>query len=112
MDNVKDDRYYAEKILHYVKVAISCSKRVDFSDPEGSEEGIYAINFCLIEIRELSEKLTPSFKKEKFPVSIEDLINFRNTLTHDYGNIDFSVYRSLVKKDLPKIQSALEKYLK
>ena len=46
MDNVKDDRYYAKKILYYVKGALSCAKRIDFSNPDANEEGIFAINFC------------------------------------------------------------------
>jgi uncharacterized protein with HEPN domain len=112
LDNLKDNRYYAEKILHYVTVAIDCAKRVDFSDPEANEESIFAINFCLIEIREFAQKLSPDFREKNFPVSIEDLALFRNTLTHDYGNVDFSLYRSLVKKDLPKIRKALKEYLR
>jgi uncharacterized protein with HEPN domain len=53
-----------------------------------------------------------SLLKEKLPISIDDLVAFRNTLTHDYGNVDFSLYRDLVFKDLPKLKSALIKYLK
>jgi uncharacterized protein with HEPN domain len=112
LDRVKDDRYYAEKILHYVEVAISCAKRVDFSNPEGNEEGIFAINFCLIEIRELAQKLSEDFRKTNLPLSLDDLVIFRNTLTHDYGNVDFVVYRSLIRRDLPRIEKALKHYLK
>jgi len=112
MDKEKDDRYYAEKILHYIEVAISCGKRVNFSNPEENEEGIFAINFCLIEIREYAQKLSPQFKKADFPISIDDLALFRNTLTHDYGNVDFSMYRNIVKKDLPQIERALKDYLR
>jgi uncharacterized protein with HEPN domain len=112
MDNLKDDRYYAKKILYYVEAALSCSKRVDFSQPEANQEGIFAINFCLIQIREYAENLSPSFLENKFPVSLTDLAMLRNTLTHDYGNVDFSIYKHVVQDDLPKIKKALLKYLK
>lgn len=102
MDNVKDDRYYAKKILYYVKGALSCAKRIDFSNPDANEEGVFAIHFCLIQIREYAERLSPSFLKTDFPVSLSDLISLRNTLTHDYGNIDFSIYQSVIKKRFAK----------
>lgn len=73
---------------------------------------MFAINFCLIEIRELAQNLSPEFQKDNFPFSINDLALFRNTLTHDYGNVDFSLYRDLVKKDLPKVEKTLKKFLR
>jgi uncharacterized protein with HEPN domain len=73
MDKQKDDRYYAKRILRYVSSALNSAEHVDFSRPEANEEGIFAINFCMIQIRELAEKLSSTFLKSEFPVSLTDL---------------------------------------
>ena len=37
---------------------LSFASRVDFSNPERNEEAIYAMNFCIVQIKEMS----PSFR--------------------------------------------------
>ena len=40
------------------------------------------------------------------------MIGFRNLLTHDYGRVDFSVYKKVVYSDLVFLKMQLEDYLK
>jgi len=33
-------------------------------------------------------------------IDVAGIIRFRNQITHDYGNVDFSFYQKLVEKDV------------
>jgi uncharacterized protein with HEPN domain len=111
MSKNKNDRYYAEKLLVYIQKALSISKHIDFSSPSSNEVGLFAVNFCLIEMREIAGKLTSSFLQSHPEIDLPSLIAFRNVLAHDYGQVDFSAYRSLIAQDLPKMEKELFKYV-
>jgi uncharacterized protein with HEPN domain len=111
MENKKDDRYYAKKIIGDINAIVSYAKRVDFSKPEQNAQAIDAINFRLIQIRESLAGFSPEFLLAHPAIDVDGIVSFRNQVTHDYGNVDFSFYKKLIEKDLVKIQSQLLAYL-
>jgi uncharacterized protein with HEPN domain len=112
MNNTKNDHYYALKMLGDIDAILNYAKRVDFSDPDLNRQSLDAINFRLIQIRESLGELTDDFIKNNPAINYEGLIGFRNLLTHDYGSVDFSVYKKVVYSDLVFLKKQLEDYLK
>lgn len=111
MTKAKDDRYYAELVLREINKLLDFSSRVDFSDPERNEEAIYAMNFCIIQIRENIGYLSDDFKRSKIGHFVNQFTDFRNLLVHEYGKTDYSAYEDLIKNDMRKLKENLERYL-
>lgn len=111
MENKKDDRYYAQKIIGDIDAIVSQAKRVDFSKPEQNVQAIDAINFRLIQIRESLAGFSPEFLVSHPAIDVDGIVSFRNQVTPNYGNVDFSFYKKLIEKDLAKIKNELLAYL-
>ena len=111
MTRKKDDRYYAELILNEVNKLIDFASRVNFSDPERNEEAIYAMNFCVVQIRENIACLSADFQRNRLGIKAEKFADFRNLLVHDYGNTDYSAYSDFVNNDIHILKRHLEQYL-
>lgn len=107
----KDDRYYAEILLGEVNKLLDFASRVDFSEPEKNEEAIYAMNFCIVQIRENINFLSADFQVNKLGIRVGQFSDFRNLLVHEYGKTDYSAYRDLVDHDMKKLKANLEAYL-
>ena len=107
----KDDRYYAEILLREVDKLLGFASRVDFSEPEKNEEAIYAMNFCIVQIKENIAFLSPDFQKNKLGIRVGQFSDFRNLLVHEYGRTDYSAYRDLVEKDIRNLKANLEAFL-
>ncbi|MCR5692364.1 MAG: DUF86 domain-containing protein [Bacilli bacterium] len=107
----KDDRYYAEILLGEVNKLLDFASRVDFSEPEKNEEAIYAMNFCIVQIRENINFLSADFQVNKLGIRVGQFSDFRNLLVHEYGKTDYSAYRDLVDRDMKKLKANLEAYL-
>jgi uncharacterized protein with HEPN domain len=107
----KDDRYYAEILLGEVNKLLDFASRVDFSEPEKNEEAIYAMNFCIVQIRENINFLSADFQVSKLGIRVGQFSDFRNLLVHEYGKTDYSAYRDLVDRDMKKLKANLEAYL-
>ena len=107
----KDDRYYAELLLRETNKLLSFASRVDFSNPEWNEEAIYAMNFCIVQIKENVALLSDDFRQNKLGVRLSRFIDFRNLLVHEYGKTDYSAYRDLIETDVPKLKASLETFL-
>ncbi len=107
----KDDRYYAAILLREVDRLIDFSKRVDFSDPERNVEAIYAMNFCIVQIRENLDSLSQDFKRAKLGFRLDQFTNFRNLLVHEYGKTDYTAYRDFIESDIPAFRKTLAAFL-
>lgn len=111
MTRTKDDRYYAERLLIETDKFLAFASRADFSDPERNEEAIYAMNFCIIRIREIMANLSEDFQRRRLKIRAGQFADFRNLLVHDYGNMDYSAYKDLAEKDIRKMKANLQTYL-
>jgi len=111
MTKQKNDRYYAEMVLRDIEKLLHFAARADFSDPEKNEEAIYAMNFCMVQIKENIACLSEDFQKYRLGLRIGQLDDFRNTLVHEYGHTDYSAYKELVNNDMRRIKGILEEYL-
>ena len=111
MTRMKNDRYHAELLLSEVEKLLHFAARVDFTDPERNEEAVYAMNFCIVQIRERMGFLSDEFQRGKLGVTVNQFADFRNLLVHEYGKTDYSAYQDFIEKDVPRLRDALKKYL-
>ena len=110
MTKRKDDRYYAGLVLTEVNRLLAFASRVDFSDPERNEEAIYAMNFCIVQIKEHISFLSEEFQKNKLGIRPSRFSDFRNLLVHEYGKTDYSAYEDLVRVDMCRLKENLETF--
>jgi uncharacterized protein with HEPN domain len=101
-----------KKIVEDIKLIWSYSKRVDFSDPSLNGQALDAINFRMIQIRESIAGFSPEFIKNHPEIDFDGIVGFRNLITHDYGHVDYSVYKKMIEVDLSDIEKKLVRYLK
>lgn len=111
MTKIKDDRHYAEKVLKEVNKLLHFAKHVDFSDPERNEEALYAVHFCIVQIRENIAYLSEDVQRNRLGIRVGQFADFRNLLVHEYGKTDYSAYQDLVEKDMRRLKANLEAFL-
>ena len=56
--------------------------------------------FRFIQISEHIKKLTNAFKINHTHIPWRDIIGLRNRIVHEYGNVDLSIVRDVVKSDI------------
>lgn len=112
MSTKKDDRYYAALLLREVNRLLDFASRVDFSDPDHNEEAIYAMNFCMVQIKENIAFLSRDFQMNRLGIPVSQLTDFRNLLVHEYGHVDYGAYNDFVRTDIRKLKKNLEAFLK
>ena len=91
MENVKDDRYYAEKLqkdLQYIIRHMSGVSEEVFSADEILQD---AMMFRLIQVSENARKLSDSFRDAYPLVPWYAVYGLRNRFVHDYGAVDLHI---------------------
>lgn len=84
MDNVKDDRYYLNKIIDDLQFLISHTNGKSYNDVESDPVLIDCIMFRLIQIAENSDKLTSAFKTKYKNLPWREIKGMRNRIVHDF----------------------------
>ena len=108
MDNVKNDKYYLNKIIEDINFIIEKTKDISLEEFDSDELLNSAINFKFIQISENSSRLS-----EKLILSNQDVPWFkikglRNKIVHDYDNLFFDVIYNTIKTDLPDLSLKLK----
>lgn len=111
MDNLKNDKYYLEKIiadLAFIAAHTSGKSKEEF---ESNELLIDSVMFRLIQIAENNSKLSEQFKSEHKNVPWLAIRGMRNRIVHDYGVVDLSVIYDTVIYDIPEMYKLLSAIL-
>jgi uncharacterized protein with HEPN domain len=112
MDNVKDDKFYLEKVVLDIKFLIKHTQNITREELEKDEVLLDSIMFRFIQISELIKKLTYEFRIKNSTIPWKNIIGLKNKMIHEYGNIDLDIIYSTLKKDLFEIlyllQSSIE----
>ena len=108
MDNIKNDKYYANKILNDVRYLIKLSKEYSREQISNNETVLDSILFRFVQIAENSLKLTPGFKQKHNKIMWTSINGLRNRIVHDYGHTDFSIILDTLEKDIPEFEKVLE----
>ncbi|MBE5743291.1 MAG: DUF86 domain-containing protein [Clostridiales bacterium] len=108
MDNIKNDRYYVDKILVDVRYLMGLSKKYTKEQILSDETVLDSIFFRFIQIAENSNKLTESFKNKNTEIAWSSISGLRNRIVHDYGHTDLNVILDTLQNDIPKLCVYLE----
>jgi len=104
MDNIKDDQYYAKKILADLVFLIKHTKSISQEEFNENEVLLDSVMFRFIQISANIKLLTDSFKNKYNQIPWKSIIGLRNKIVHDYGKIDHQVIYSTVKNDIYELE--------
>lgn len=108
MDNIKDNKYYLNKITINLEFIIKHTEGLSLSEFESDEVLIDSILFRLIQISENSDKLTLKFKDEHSSFPWRSIKGMRNRIVHEYGNVDLTVVYNTIKEDIPYLLNLIK----
>ena len=112
MSEIKDDKYYLSRMLHYsmlieayYKVLMRHGKNMTADDQES--DGI------IFKFNQLGEEAKPYLRNHSdLSQHITLLIRFRNKIIHDYDTVTYSFFDEIIVNDIPKLIVILENCLK
>jgi len=108
MDNIKDDKYYLEKIKTDLKFIIDHTDGKTKSELECDEVLIDCIMFRIIQIAENNGKLSDKFKADHKDVPWLAIKGMRNRIVHDYGVVDLAIVYDTVTRGIPEMYKLLK----
>ena len=109
MDNVKDDKYYLQKIIDDVSFVVDTTKDLSMEDFLSDELINSAVNFKFIQISENVSKLSDNIIVSNSDIPWHKIKGLRNKIVHDYENVCLDVLYNTVKKDFPQFLIQLKK---
>ncbi len=101
MDNVKDDIYYAKKVVVDMQFLIANTKGQAIEQISKNEILLDSIMFRLIQISENTTKLSENFKRRNNEIPWSAIKGLRNRIVHDYGNVDYGIIYETVIDEIP-----------
>lgn len=113
MNDEQRDRIVLQKIVQY------CDEAKEMLVQSGNTEAgfmknkacRYASAMCLMQIGELSNRLSDTAKVQMSIISWNSIRGMRNVLAHDYMSVDWNVIWETVTQNLPVLRLACEQYL-
>lgn len=70
-----------------------------------------ACSACIIQIGELTTRLTESFKNQHSEIAWNAIKAMRNIHAHDYESVRFEVMWEILTKDIPDLKKSLQEIL-
>ena len=108
MDNVKNDKYYLNKIIGDLEFMIEHTKDKSADEIEENPLLMDSIMFRLVQIAENGEKLTSDFKENHKEIQWKAIKGMRNRIVHDYGFIDLTIVYDTVANSVPELYKQLK----
>lgn len=103
MNNVKNDKYYLQKIREDLIFVEKHTENVSREQLEQDEILLNAMMFKLIQISENVKKLSEEYKKANNDIPWQDILGLRNRIVHDYGNVNLEIIFVALKEDIPQL---------
>ena len=108
MDNIKNNRYYIDKILADLKFVIEHTQGKTQKEIEVDDLLVDSIMFRVIQIAENSMKLDEDFQKKNSHIPWRAIRGMRNMIVHNYGTVDLSIVYDTVANSIPELYRMLE----
>ena len=107
MDNIKDDFYYAKRILKSIEV--TCRYLENKSMDDFIDDGFLcdAIENRFTKIAEDAKKLSDDYKKSIKNIPWDGIYSIRNRVCHDYDVVDYAILYRTIKVNFPQFKQAL-----
>ena len=108
MDNIKNNRYYIDKILADLKFVIEHTQGKTQKEIEVDDLLVDSIMFRVIQIAENSMKLDEDFQKKNSHILWRAIRGMRNMIVHNYGTVELSIVYDTVANSIPELYRMLE----
>ncbi len=107
MDNVKNDKYYLEKIISDLGFIIEHTKGKTKDEIENNDLLVDSIMFRIIQIAENNSRLSEEFKKEYSEIPWVAIKGMCNKIVHDYGVVNMVIVYDTVTRWIPEMYEKL-----
>lgn len=107
MDNVKNDKYYLEKIISDLGFIIEHTKGKTKDEIENNDLLVDSIMFRIIQIAENNSRLSEKFKKKYSEIPWVAIKGMRNKIVHDYGVVNMVIVYDTVTRWIPEMYEKL-----
>lgn len=111
MDNVKNDKYYLEKIISDLGFIIEHTKGKTKDEIENNDLLVDSIMFRIIQIAENNSRLSEEFKKKYSEIPWVAIKGMRNKIVHDYGVVNMVIVYDTVTRWMPEMYEKLMRIL-
>lgn len=108
MDNIKNDKYYIQKIIQDLQFIVKHMYNIDADELNANEVLLDSMLFRMIQISENAKKLSDEYKQGKSYIPWNSLYGLRNRIVHDYGNVDLKIVYETLKNDIPELLEMIE----
>lgn len=68
---------------------------------------LHAVLYNIAVIGEAANKISPAFKQANAEIPWAAIINMRNRIIHDYGNINIQAVKEVLDNDLPVLKQQI-----
>ena len=107
MDNVKNDKYYLEKIISDLRFIIEHTKGKTKDEIENNDLLVDSIMFRIIQIAENNSRRSEEFKKKYSEIPWVAIKGMRNKIVHDYGVVNMVIVYDTVTRWIPEMYEKL-----
>lgn len=107
MENIKDDKYFVDKILECISIIEDISKGKDIEELEQNVLLNNTIMFQFSLIGEYSGRLSEEYKNKKPNIPWSSIKGFRNNIIHNYDGVIYSRVEQTIKVDVPNLKKDL-----
>ena len=108
MDNVKNDRFYLEKIIADLKFVVDHTKDMTQAEMQENDLLIDSVMFRIIQIAENGAKLTDVFRAAHPDIPWAAIRGMRNRIVHNYGLVSMSIVYDTVVHHIPKMYAMMK----
>lgn len=113
MNSSERDVFVLERIIMYGRQALAAVDEFGCSEKAfvGSFTCRNACAMCILQIGELSGRLSDETKDKISDVPWRNIRGMRNILAHNYGEVDPTATWLTVRQDIPLLLAACERFL-
>ena len=107
------DKIVVQKIIKYCNDIEKLLQMfgTSFEDFNSNFACQYACGMCIIQIGELTTRLSDEFKNQYSKIAWNQIKALRNIHAHDYESVRFDVIWEILTKDIPALKKSLQEIL-
>lgn len=107
MDNIKNDLYYAQKIVTDLQFILDNTVGIKKVDLALNEVLLDSVMFRLIQVSESASKVTSEFKAKHSAIPWTSVESIRDRIVYKDDDVDLTIIYDTITKDINKIADAL-----
>ena len=112
-DKNRANKVVVEKIIGYCNDIENIIGRFGNSLKDFQKDFVfqYSCGMCIIQIGELTTRLTDDFKEKNSDIEWNQIKALRNIHAHDYESVKLKIVWQVITEDIPELKEKLQKIL-